>query len=276
VALLTGSKNAVKGLGFLLGAALLATLGFDAALVAMAAVLAAILAAVFAFMPAGLPRGRRGVPFAEVFSRDARINRLSLARVFLFGARDVWFVVGIPVYFYSVLSDGTPEGSRAAFFLIGSFMAFWVIGYGAVQAAAPRILRDRTQTEAGTVAQARLWAGVLTLVPATLAALALAAGGPSPFLTGAVVVGLLAFGLVFALNSALHSYLILAFTRSERVTLDVGFYYMANAGGRLLGTLLSGLSFQIGGLPLCLATAAAMAGASWLSMRHLERAPVAA
>jgi MFS family permease len=211
-------------------------------------------------MPAGLPRGRKGVPFTEVFSRDPRVNRLSLARVFLFGARDVWFVVGIPVYFYSVLSDGTPEGSRAAFFLIGSFMALWVIGYGAVQAAAPRILRGRTGTEPETVAQARLWVGALALVPAALAALALAAGGPAPWLTGAVIVGLLGFGVIFALNSALHSYLILAFTRSERVTMDVGFYYMANAGGRLLGTLLSGVSYQLGGLPLCLATAAAMAG----------------
>lgn len=273
VALLTGSKNAVKGLGFLIGAALLATVGFDAALIAMASVLFVILVGVVLFMPSGLPAGKKDVPFRDVFSKDPRVNRLSLARVFLFGARDVWFVVGIPIYFYAVLSDGTPEGNRAAFFLVGSFMAIWIIGYGAVQAAAPRILRGRTGTEAETVSQARLWVGTLALIPGGLAGLALAAGGPAAWLTAAVVVGLLAFGVVFALNSALHSYLILAFTRSERVSMDVGFYYMANAGGRLLGTLLSGLSFQLGGLPLCLATAAAMAGLSWLAMRHLERVP---
>ena len=141
VAVLTGSKNAVKGLGFLLGAALLATLGFTWAVLAMAIVLAVILVAVALFMPAGLPRGRKGAKFSEVFSKSANVNWLSAARVFLFGARDVWFVVGIPIYFYAVLSDGTEEGNRMAFFLIGSFMAVWVILYGAVQASAPRILR---------------------------------------------------------------------------------------------------------------------------------------
>jgi hypothetical protein len=273
VALLTGSKNAVKGLGFLLGAGLLALAGFQAALLAMAAVLAAILAGTLAFMPKGLPAGRKGVPFRDVFSKDARVNRLSLARVFLFGARDVWFVVGIPIYFYAVFSDGTPEGNRAAFFLVGSFMALWIIGYGAVQAAAPRFLAAWTRTEAETVGAARFWVGALTLIPLALAGLALVAGGAAAWLTGALIAGLLLFGVVFAFNSALHSYLILAFTRSERVSMDVGFYYMANAGGRLLGTLLSGLSFQAGGLALCLGTAAAMAALSWLAMRHLARAP---
>ncbi len=271
VALLTGSKNAVKGLGFLLGAALLATLGFTAAVLAMAAVLAAILIAVALFMPAGLPRGRKGAKFAEVFSKDRNVNWLSAARLFLFGARDVWFVVGIPIYFYSILSDGTPDGRREAFFLVGSFMALWIIGYGAVQAAAPRLLRAEAMPVPGIVGLARFWVGVLTLIPAALALAALAqgAGAPPVWLTATIVVGLLAFGVVFAINSALHSYLILAFTSAERVTMDVGFYYMANAGGRLIGTLLSGVSFQLGGLPLCLATAAAMAALSWLCARNL-------
>jgi hypothetical protein len=270
VALLTGSKNAVKGAGFLLGAALLALAGFDAAVLGMAAALAVILAAVAALMPAGLPRGRKGAKFAEVFSGDRNINWLSAARMFLFGARDVWFVVGIPVYFYAILSDGTPDGRRAAFFLVGSFMALWVIGYGAVQAAAPRLLGpERSLPE--TVRLARLWVGVLALVPAALALLAVVAGPADPpaWLTAALVLGLLAFGVVFALNSALHSYLILAFSRDDRVTMDVGFYYMSNAAGRLVGTLLSGLSYQAGGLALCLATAAAMAGASGLCARRL-------
>src|SRR6056297_337987 len=270
VAVLTGSKNAVKGVGFLLGAALLATLGFVAAIYAMAAVLAVILLAVVVFMPSGLPKGRKGAKFSEVFSKSANVNWLSAARVFLFGARDVWFVVGIPIYFYAVLSDGTEEGNRAAFFLIGTFMAVWIILYGAVQAAAPRLLRAATRPEADLVGAARGWAGLLFLVPAALTAAALASPDPQSWLTVTLVVGLLAFGAIFAINSSLHSYLILAFTKAERVTMDVGFYYMANAGGRLLGTVLSGLTYQAGGLPLMLGTASVMIAASALAAGRLR------
>ena len=270
VALLTGSKNAVKGLGFFLGAALLGLAGFVPAVWAMAGVLAVILTAVMLFMPTGLPAGKKEAKFSQVWSKDARINRLSLARMFLFGARDVWFVVGIPIYFQSVLSDGTPEGARAAFFLIGGFMALWIIAYGAVQASAPRLLRAALRPEAEIVGQAIRWAGLLVPIPLALAALAYAAGAPAVWLTGSLVAGLLLFGFVFAINSAVHSYLILAFTSEARVTMDVGFYYMSNAAGRLLGTLLSGLSYQMGGVPLCLATAGVMAAASWWAVRRLR------
>lgn len=270
VALLTGSKNAVKGLGFLLGAALLATLGFQAAVLGMAAVLFVILVAVLIAMPAGLPKGRKGAKFSEVFSKSANVNWLSLARVFLFGARDVWFVVGIPIYFYAVLSDGSEAGNRAAFFLIGTFMACWVILYGAVQAAAPRLLGASTRNEAQLIRAARSWAWALAVVPATLTAAAWAASGPQTWLTMSLVVGLLAFGGLFAVNSALHSYLILAFTKAERVTMDVGFYYMANAGGRLAGTVLSGLTYQVGGLSLMLGTATAMVATSALVSGRLS------
>lgn len=275
VAALTGSKNAVKGLGFLLGAVLLGTIGFTGAVTAMATALAVIMAAVLWRMPPGLPAGRAGVKFREVFSKDANINRLSIARVFLFGARDVWFVVGIPVYFYAVLSDGTTEENRAAFFLIGSFMAVWIILYGGVQAAAPRLMRAATRPAADLVGAARLLVAALAVVPAVLAAVVWAAQGPSGALTVTLVAGLLAFGALFALNSALHSWLILAFSKGSRVTMDVGFYYMANAVGRLLGTLLSGLSYQLGGLTLCLATAAAMLMLSMLAAARLDPSPLA-
>ena len=269
VAVLTGSKNAVKGVGFLLGAALLAGTGFVGAVWAMAGVLAVILMAVVIAMPPGLPRGRKGAKFSEVSSKSANVNWLSAARVFLFGARDVWFVVGIPIYFYGVLSDGSEAGNRAAFFLIGTFMAGWIILYGAVQASAPKILRARSRPEAALIAAARGWALALCGVPAVLTALALMAGGAQTWLTVALVVGLLVFGAIFAVNSALHSYLILAFTRAERVTLDVGFYYMANAGGRLLGTLLSGLTYQLGGLALMLGVATGMVVLSALAAGRL-------
>ncbi len=271
VALLTGSKNAVKGLGFFLGVALLALAGFHGAVWGMAAVLAVILAAIWLFMPAGLPMGSKEAKFSSVWSKDVRVNRLSLARMFLFGARDVWFVVGIPIYFQAILSDGTPEGRRFAFFLIGAFMALWIIAYGAVQAAAPRILAVKGQQEAQIVAKAIAWAGYLVPIPFALAFAAWAAGQPTLWLSLVIVAGLLVFGYVFAINSSVHSYLILAFSKEERVSQDVGFYYMANAAGRLLGTMLSGISYQVGGLSLCLGTAGVMAGLNWLAARRLSK-----
>lgn len=270
VAALTGSKNAVKGLGFFLGAMLLALVGFRAAVWSMAAVLALILAAVMMFLPSGLPgRMKSDESWGGWRATDARVNRLSLARLFLFGARDVWFVVGIPVYFQAALSDGTSEGRRTAFFLIGGFLALWIIGYGAVQALAPRILGARGQAESGIIRKAIFWAGLLVPIPFGLAIAAAMAGGPAPWLSATLIGGLLLFGYVFAINSSVHSYLILAFGSAERITRDVGFYYMANAAGRLVGTLLSGLSYQIGGLALCLTTAGAMALASWFAVRRL-------
>jgi MFS family permease len=269
VAVLTGSKNAVKGLGFLLGAAMLATLGFQAAIIVMALVLAVILFAVIRFMPPGLPKGRKGAKFSEVFSKSANVNWLSAARVFLFGARDVWFVVGIPIYFYAVLSDGTEEGNRAAFFMIGTFMAFWIILYGVIQANAPKIVRASDRSEGDLIRAARSWAAMLFCVPAALTLAVLLSSGPETWLTITLVVGLLVFGAIFAVNSSLHSYLILAFTKSERVTMDVGFYYMANATGRLLGTVLSGFTYQVGGLPLVLGTAAVMVALAALTSGKL-------
>jgi MFS transporter, APGE family, 1-arseno-3-phosphoglycerate exporter len=270
VALLTGSKNMVKGLGFLLGAALLATLGFVWAVLGMAAILALILIAVLTAMPPGLPKGRRGAKFSEVFSKSPNVNWLSAARVFLFGARDVWFVVGIPIYFYAVLSDGTEESNRAAFFMIGTFMAVWVILYGMVQIYAPRLLRAKSRPAEDLISAAKGWAWSLAAVPAALTLAALFSDGPQTWLTATLVIGLLAFGAVFAVNSSLHSYLILSFTKAERVTMDVGFYYMANAAGRLLGTLMSGLSYQIGGLPLMLGAAAIMVALSALLVGFLK------
>lgn len=271
VALLTGSKNAVKGLGFFLGAVLLALAGFEGAVWGMAAALTVILAAIWVFMPAGLPMGSKAAKFSSIWSRDTRVNRLSLARMFLFGARDVWFVVGIPVYFQMILSDGTPDGRRFAFFLIGGFMALWIIAYGAVQAAAPKILRANGKSEDDIIAKSIAWAGYLVPIPFALALAAWAAGAPALWLSLTIVAGLLVFGFVFAINSSVHSYLILAFSKDDRVSQDVGFYYMANAAGRLLGTLLSGVSYQFGGLPLCLATAGLMAALNWFSARRLAK-----
>ncbi|HHS94108.1 MAG TPA: organoarsenical effux MFS transporter ArsJ, partial [Rhodobacterales bacterium] len=203
VAILTGSKNAVKGFGFFLGAALLGLAGFHASVLGMALILGVILAGVVVFMPSGLPKGSKSAKFAHVFATDARINRLSLARMFLFGARDTWFVVGIPIYFHAVLSDGTPEGARQAFFLVGSFMALWIIGYGVMQGFAPGLLRAAQRSTAEITRAAVLWVGLLTVIPAVLA---LIVWSGVPGLTPVLVAGLLVFGFVFAINSSLHSY----------------------------------------------------------------------
>lgn len=258
VAVLTGSKNAVKGLGFLLGSGLLGLFGFIPVVLSMALILAAILISLLLWMPQGLSQGRKGAKFSEVFSKNPKINWLSFARVFLFGARDVWFVVGIPIYFYSVWSDGTKAGDQNAFFTIGIFMALWIILYGLVQANAPKLLRAKERGQGALVRYSKYWASGLAAVPAFLALVLFFTSAPTSTTTAILVVGLMVFGAVFAINSALHSYLILAFTQTERVTLDVGFYYMSNAAGRLLGTVLSGLSYQLGGVWLCLAVASVM------------------
>ena len=271
VAALTGAKNAIKGIGFLVGAVLLATVGFTASVVGMAILLLGVLIAIVIGMPKGLPPGVKGTKFGEVFSTSARVNWLSFARIFLFGARDVWFVVGIPIYFYAVLSDGSEAGNKLAFFTIGSFMAVWTILYGIIQGFAPRILRAANEESKEFVSKAGFWVGILIFIPAVLAGMSYLAPEPTSSLTIAIIFGLLLFGGVFAVNSSLPSFLILAFTSGQRVSLDVGFYYMANATGRLLGTLLSGLSYQFGGLWLCLATATEMLIVSYLATRQLAK-----
>jgi hypothetical protein len=155
---------------------------------------------------------------------------------------------------------------------VGGFVALWIIANGGVQALAPLLLGGKTQPEAETTRKAILWVGLLVPIPFALASAALLAGAPAPSLTVTPVIGLLLLGLVFAINSSVHSYLILAFASAERITCDVGFYYMANAAGRLMGTLLSGLSYQVGGLPLCLATSGVMAALSWWAAARLRQA----
>ena len=270
VAILTGSKNAVKGSGFLLGGTLLAAFGFVPSVLTMASILFIILIGIVIYMPKGLPVGRKNARFSEVFSKDRNINWLSTSRLFLFGARDVWFVVGIPIYFYAVLSDGTIEGNRMAFFMIGTFMAVWTILYGLVQGLAPRILKAASKSDLEILALARQWVGLLSIVPVFLAGLIWLVPEPSYVITATIVIGLLIFGGIFAINSALHSFLILNLTDTKRVTMDVGFYYMANAGGRLVGTVLSGLTYQVGGLSLCLGTTAVMIGLSWIGTLQLK------
>jgi predicted MFS family arabinose efflux permease len=239
VARLTGSKNALKGVGFFVGGALLAAFGFVGALVGMAAALVVVLLATVASLSGDLGRSKKKVKFTSLLSKSSEINWLSAARLFLFASRDVWFVVGLPVFLSQL---------GWSFYAVGAFLALWVIGYGFIQAAVPEILRALGSGDAVDGAAARRWAFVLLIVPIALAgALRL---GVNPGV--ALIVGLAVFAVVFAINSAVHSYLVLAYTDEDSVALNVGFYYMANACGRLLGTLLSGVVFQLAGFQGCL------------------------
>jgi predicted MFS family arabinose efflux permease len=244
VALLTGSKNALKGVGFFLGGALLALMGFKGAVVAMAAVLALVWIASLVLLRKDLGKAKNKPKFNQLFSKSRAINILSAARLFLFGARDVWFVVALPVFLSSQL--------HWDFWQVGGFLASWIIGYGIVQSFAPGLLRTKT-VAAPAGAAAIFWAILLALVTASLA-LTLASDLST---TMVLIGGLSLFGLVFAINSSLHSYLIVSYAKDDGASLDVGFYYMANAVGRLLGTLLSGWVYQSAGLVACLWVAAA-------------------
>jgi MFS family permease len=250
-ALLTGSKNALKGLGFFVGGLLLSTAGFRGGLWIMAVALAAVLLASALLLEGDLGRSKAKPKFGEVLSKTPEINLLSAARCVLFAARDVWFVVGVPVFLYSQLGW--------SFLEVGTFLAAWVIGYGFVQAVAPGVIRRSPDGRSTEIREARLWALVLALLP--LAIIAALAAGAEP--GTAIVVGLGLFGVVFAVNSAVHSYLILAYSDGDKVALNVGFYYMANAVGRLTGSLLSGIVYQAGGLYGCLLAVGALAAASW-------------
>jgi len=264
VAALTGSKNALKGAGFFLGGVLLTTLAFRGAVLAMAAALAVVWVCSLVLLRRDLGKARASPKFRELLSKSRAINILSAARLFLFGARDVWFAVALPVFL--VTSLGWEHWQ------IGSFLALWIIGYGVVQAFAPRFTA-RSSGRLPDGGTALRWATVLALVPALMAVLLWRGEPAQPVL----IAGLAMFGVLFAINSSLHSYLIVSYAREDGVSLDVGFYYMANAMGRLLGTLLSGWIYQMQGLAACLAASALMVGLAALFSITLPRhAPAAA
>ncbi|MCG8599679.1 MAG: organoarsenical effux MFS transporter ArsJ [Verrucomicrobiales bacterium] len=262
VAILTGSKNALKGVGFFLGAVLLTWLGFAVSLWAMAGLLLVILIVSLFLLKGDMGRSKEKVKFSKLFAKSREINLLSAARFFLFGSRDVWFVVGLPIFLTEVM--------EWSFWETGAFMAAWVIGYGIVQAAAPAFVRRKMGAEIESGAKAALgWGIALALVAAGIAAAVEFEFHP----TIAILGGLAVFGIVFAINSSVHSYLILAYTDSDKVALNVGFYYMANACGRLVGTLLSGLVYLMAGLPGCLWTSAGLVLAAVLITIALPRRP---
>jgi len=239
VALLTGSKNALKGIGFFLGGALLALMGFRGAILLMAVGLAMVWLLSSKFLREELGKAKAKSRFRDVFSKSRAVNVLAAARLFLFASRDTWFVIALPIFLSNQFGWDHWQ--------VGAFLAAWVIGYGIVQILVPKITAGISPAMPNGKA-ALYWAAVLALIPAIIA-LALHFG-LHPQLT--ILVGLLVFAVVFAVNSSLHSYLIVSYAREDGVSMDVGFYYMANAMGRLLGTVLSGWVFQVAGLEVCL------------------------
>jgi len=260
VALLTGSKNALKGVGFFMGGALLAAIGFKGAVAAMAVGLSLVWLLSLILLKAALGKAKSKPKFSEIFSKSRAVNTLSAARLFLFAARDVWFVVALPVYLATVFNWDHHH--------VGGFMALWVIGYGVVQSLAPRV----TGKASGRLPDGKVaftWASALAIIPALIAAALGADISPQTILLG----GLLLFGVLFAINSSLHSYLIVSYASEDGVSLDVGFYYMANAMGRLLGTVLSGWVYQAYGLQACLWISAGFIGLAALLSLGLPRHP---
>jgi MFS family permease len=258
VAILTGSKNALKGVGFFLGGLLLTLVGFRTSQLLLAGLVLTALILVLTLMRGTLGRPDRKARFSQMFSHSRAVNILAGARILLFASRDVWFVVGLPVYLQS------EQGW--SFWQTGAFLAVWVIGYGSIQAAAPRLLRRGAGPYGDSEPNGRTATWLAFVLAAFPAAIAIALGANiDP--TVIVVVGLIAFGVAFALNSAVHSYLILRYADGDRVAMNVGFYYMANAGGRLAGTVLSGLLYQWQGLEACLwASVVFVLGAGALSL----------
>jgi len=244
-AFFTGSKNSIKGAGFFLGGLLLGWVGFQATLLGLAGFLLILLLLVWMRLPGDLGLAQSKRKIGGLLARTHQMNLLSAARIFLFGARDIWFVVGLPITLY---------GAGWSFWQTGGFLALWTIFYGMVQALAPKVIAHSLDGLSAELPAAGRLAGLNFLVIAGLwAALTASMAAAGPVSQIAVLIGgPLVFGVVLALNSAVHSYLLLALTGGEKTSEDVGFYYAANAAGRLAGTLLSGWCMVQGGITACL------------------------
>jgi predicted MFS family arabinose efflux permease len=254
VAYFTGSKNAMKGVGFFFGGLLLEVLGFKGALWLMAAIIGVIFVAGMALLPRQLGKARASKTMREFLAKSRGVNLLAAARVFMFGAREVWFMVGLPVFLYA---------AGWKFLEVGGFLAAWTIAYGLIQAVAPSLVARSPDGLSKEILYARLWAGLLFAVPIVLALMMRDHSLWRPDIV--LVIGLSIFGMPFAVNSSLHSYLILAYAGSKKAAEDVGFYYAANAAGRLIGILLSGALYQGGGIVACLLGSAVMLLTCWIA-----------
>lgn len=256
VAWLTGSKNALKGLGFFIGGALLQGVGFQTAIFVLIVLIVVALIGALWGLNTDMGKASSKPKFKDIVSRSPKVNLLSLARLFLFASRDVWFVVSLPVVLTSVFGWQHSE--------IGAYFALWIIGYGLIQGLAPWLTRGKAEAiGAGHIVG---WTLPLIILVSLLAA-QWQWGTPSEAI---LLIGLAGYAVLFAVISSVHSALILYWSRADGVSLDVGFYYMSNAAGRLLGTLLSGWSYQFMGLSASLALSALLLTAALLSTLRIK------
>jgi predicted MFS family arabinose efflux permease len=240
VSIITGSKNALKGVGFFLGGLLMVTMGMQPAMALMAIGLGVGIFFTLPALPKNLGRSHKPLDIRSQFRKTKAIHVLSGARFFLFGSRDVWFVIGLPVFLQDVLGW--------SYTFTAGFMGAWIIGYGISQTAVSRFFDGGRLAVSMGHESVAFWTASLIAFP-TLIILALSVGFDPGFV---LIVGLMGYGVFFAVNSIIHSFLVLVYSDTKKASADVGFYYMANAGGRLAGTLLSGWVYQTQGFEACL------------------------
>ncbi len=270
---LTGSKNFIRGVGFLSGAVMLGLIGFSHSLILIGGFLAVVTAGVIIVRVSNLPGGEKGIRLREVFSKNQNVNSLAMARMFLYGARDVWFVVGFPIYLFEVISDGSIAGDMRACLLVGLFTGVWIVFYGMIQTFSPNFVNYGNLPVLTLVQYLKNWGRGIPSILFILSGLTFLEHMNFNWIPATIILGLFIIGYIFAISSSIHSFLILAFAQSSRVTLDVGYYYMANSGGRVIGTFLSGLSYQLGGITLCMFTASATALLSWFVSLRIKPVP---
>ena len=270
---LTGSKNFIRGVGFLSGAVMLGLIGFSHSLILIGGYRAVVTAGVINVRVSNLPGGEKGIRLREVFSKNQNVNSLAMARMFLYGARDVWFVVGFPIYLFEVISDGSIAGDMRACLLVGLFTGVWIVFYGMIQTFSPNFVNYGNLPVLTLVQYLKNWGRGIPSILFILSGLTFLEHMNFNWIPATIILGLFIIGYIFAISSSIHSFLILAFAQSSRVTLDVGYYYMANSGGRVIGTFLSVLSYQLGGITLFMFTASATALLSWFVSLRIKPVP---
>lgn len=252
VAFLTGAKNGMKGVGYFLGTLTLNVVGFLWSLVILAILIVAAFPGIY-FLDKELGRSKSKLDFRQIFCKGWNVNFLSAARFFLFGSRDLWFEIALPLFLRGVL--------KWPYVSVGIFMAVWIIAYGAMQSFTPQIVLKPLKCCFPPTSKVLIpWNAVLTVLIFVIAIalelvfrLTSASSNEQYYgLTVVIIIGLIIFALLFAINSAIHSYLILIYTNKDKVAMNVGFYYMANAGGRMIGTLISGIVYNYIGLAACI------------------------
>ena len=227
VAWLTGMKNSFKGAGSLLGAALVGTIGYNYTLLVLVFIVALFIPVAFVYMDHRLGKQAVGkkIDWNRVFRKGRDVNVLSAARFWLFGSRDIWFEIALPLFLKNSLGWSNT--------FVGLFTGAYIIVYGNLQAFSTTLYRKGADGVMGRPESSSVtkWALGCALTPAITGSLmyyTYIIDHNKGTTTVVMCIGLLAFAAIFAVNSSIHSYLIVSFSDSDKVAQDLGFYYMAN------------------------------------------------